>query len=234
MAFIPLLEIGKASNIQWGYANLGKALLHAGDLEDALAALSVSLLPLGHLKAEGLEDQPLAEGILARPTMHGETVAHVKESTLGLQQAKHAEYSSEHTPDGSPVTLFDFTDRFWECDGPCDTLGNQYRELHFCTICPDTCFCEKCILRIKATGARSDGAQSVKPLPYRRCDPNHTFVQAYPIPDLGGDALAATVNDGYVELCREWLRKVAERWADIEYTQELFGCEVSRATVHQD
>ena len=115
------------------------------------------------------------------------------------------------------VKLSSFSDKFWTCSGPCTTAGRSYQELYFCQICMETCFCEKCIVLVKggASGTNSgagDPSQSNARLPYRHCGPDHTFVQAYPIPDLGKKDMAATIREGYVELHQEWLDTLKAEW----------------------
>jgi hypothetical protein len=98
------------------------------------------------------------------------------------------------------VKLSSFTGTFWSCDGPCTTASRSYRELHFCRICNDTCFCEECFKLVKENK-----------LPYRHCSAEHEWVQAFPVPK-GTKDLAATIREGYVELHQEWLIKLREQW----------------------
>src|ERR1700743_510367 len=56
------------------------------------------------------------------------------------------------------VKLSSFMENFRGCDGDCTTVKQDYRELHFCQICYDTCFCENCIKLVKE-----------KKLPFRHC-----------------------------------------------------------------
>ena len=90
----------------------------------------------------------------------------------------------------------------WTCDGPCRSSPNSYREIHFCRICNDTCFCQDCIVLAK------EGK-----MPYRGCSPEHDWIQGYPLPEEVKALSAASVHDGFVELHQEWLSKLREQWA---------------------
>ena len=91
------------------------------------------------------------------------------------------------------------------CDGPCNTRFRKYkdppyRELYSCEDCVDTDFCEDCILIVK----RGE-------LPYRKCSPDHTFVQVFPIPEEVRDVAARWV-DGKMEVQRDWLDALRKEW----------------------
>jgi hypothetical protein len=118
-------------------------------------------------------------------------------------EEQQGENGSTRNPTTLPrVTLSDFT-TFWSCDGPCTTSTYKYRELHFCRICNNTCFCEECILLLKGNK-----------LPYRYCNPDHEWIQGLPAPKEMNDLAAASIRDGYVELHQEWLAKLREQWSE--------------------
>jgi len=95
---------------------------------------------------------------------------------------------------------------YFRCDGPCTTQFHTYKdppykELYFCEDCIDTCFCEDCF-PIAKKGE----------LPYRKCSPDHTFVQVFPIPEEAKEVAARFVDGKRVEVQKEWLEKLRQEW----------------------
>jgi tetratricopeptide (TPR) repeat protein len=231
---IEFLTDDDLSNDQWGYSTLGRTLLHAGDLENGLAALAVTLKAMEASQAQhacSLEVRSGEAVIKFTEAVDPPGVSDPSPSRQLIPPTKplvEEPSSASETPqtDRGPqpvlsklprVKLSSFSDAFWICDGPCTTPHHTYRELHFCIICNDTCFCEKCILLVKGSRSSSGDDQSEpKRLPYRKCSPDHTFVQAYPIRELGNKNLAATIRDGYVELNTEWLMSLKAQWTSTE------------------
>ena len=90
----------------------------------------------------------------------------------------------------------------WNCDGDCRARKTQYKELHFCEDCWDTCFCENCIVLVR------EGR-----LPFRKCSPKHSFVKMYPVSEQMRDVAATfTEPDLKLEVRRDWLDEMRKRW----------------------
>ena len=91
---------------------------------------------------------------------------------------------------------------WWTCDGLCRTRKSQYKELHFCEDCWDTCFCENCIILVR------EGR-----LPFRQCSPKHSFVQMYPVSEEMRDVAATfTESDTKLEMRKDWLDGMRKKW----------------------
>ena len=89
---------------------------------------------------------------------------------------------------------------FYSCAGECDTKKTDYRELHMCRVCFNTAFCETCIKLVKNNQ-----------LPFNKCNPAHSFVQAFPIPDEIQDTVAQLLY-GPAEFRIKWVEKLRKQW----------------------
>jgi tetratricopeptide (TPR) repeat protein len=95
---------------------------------------------------------------------------------------------------------------YWLCDGPCKTQFNSYKEplyneLYFCEDCLAACFCEECFPILKKGE-----------LPFRKCSPEHTFLQVYPVPKEAKDVAARFVDMKKVEVQKDWLDALRKAW----------------------
>jgi tetratricopeptide (TPR) repeat protein len=100
----------------------------------------------------------------------------------------------------------DFITYYYGCDGPCRTQFHTYKdppykELYFCEDCIDTCFCEDCF-PIAKKGE----------LPFRKCSPEHSFVQVFPIPVQVKDVAARFIDMKTVEVQKDWLDALRKEW----------------------
>ena len=88
----------------------------------------------------------------------------------------------------------------WSCDGPCQKVATAYRELHFCRICNDVCFCEECVDLIKTDM-----------LPDRKCAVDHAWVKVFPMVEE-----ATRITDAILEMRfeaqQEWLGGLRRVW----------------------
>ena len=85
----------------------------------------------------------------------------------------------------------------------CDYCGKDPREIsemYFCEVCLGKNWCNDCLSRVKDNS-----------LPWRQCNPNHSFYCAWPIPSEARD-LAAEFLGGEVALRREWLAGLRSEW----------------------
>ena len=105
-----------------------------------------------------------------------------------------------------PLEAIGFQAYYYPCDGPCNTQFHYYKEplykeLYFCEDCINTCFCEDCFPIAKKGG-----------LPYRKCSPDHKFVQVFPIPKEAMDVAARFFEGKTMEVQKGWLDKLREEW----------------------
>lgn len=91
---------------------------------------------------------------------------------------------------------------YWSCDGLCDTQFHSYKELYFCEECPDVCFCEDCFPILKKGQ-----------LPFRKCNPEHTFLQLLPVPTEAKDVAARFVDMKTMEVDKNWLDALRREWS---------------------
>jgi hypothetical protein len=243
---IELLEDDDPNNDQFGYFALAQTLLRAGDVDNGLASLSIVLQPLVRAREQEQEqaqaqraniesrdqespnpttseDDPPCESFISKVEM--DLYPSYSANTLDLNLGKDSDLMDKYNSESSPINppkadISSFV--YGVCDGPCSTLNLKYQEMHFCLICYDTSFCEKCILLVRPDnfGDNSNSAEHPNPvsgsrLPYWQCSPNHSWVQGYPLPVIPGKTdIAATVKDGYVEVRQGWLTRLREQWKD--------------------
>lgn len=94
------------------------------------------------------------------------------------------------------------------CDGIClnernlrNVYKTEHKELHFCAECPRVSFCETCFLLLKN-----------RTLPLRRCDPDHEFVQFFPVPEEA-KGVAVKFDGKTLEVQKEWVDSLRKQWA---------------------
>jgi hypothetical protein len=88
------------------------------------------------------------------------------------------------------------------CDGRCQRRCEIWTSIHACRTCVDTQFCDRCYEIVKAGK-----------LTFRKCDPDHDFLQIYPVtPEL----IAAAVRrvDGKYLPNQEWLDSLKKEWGN--------------------
>ena len=100
------------------------------------------------------------------------------------------------------IKLTNLSNYFWVCDGPCTTGQGNYRELHFCRTCYDTCFCEDCLKLVKA------GQVPLR----RKCTPDHNWLRIS-CPDLQLHA-GKTEIEGHNEGFEQLKARLLERWSN--------------------
>jgi hypothetical protein len=120
--------------------------------------------------------------------------AAVSEETSGSVQPENIKYAGfEH---------------MWNCDG-CASSRNKftqpYRELHFCRTCIDVCFCEACIVLLRA--GELDYSQG--------CRSSHEHVQIFPVGEKARE-LTDSLMEKRFEVQQEWLNGLRDIWGDAE------------------
>ena len=103
------------------------------------------------------------------------------------------------------LKAINFVAKYYQCDGPCTSPNfcskESYNEMYFCLECRDTNFCEDCVVIAKKGG-----------LPYRKCSPDHEFVQFLPVPEEAKDVAAKFVDGKTMEVNRDWLDTLRKEW----------------------
>ena len=214
-----------------GYITLGLTLLKAGDRENARAALAVTTAPLDRLKdvrraAQKISDDGETSVRVPLPSIDAATLAESLSPSLEKIETKDPEGTSpvgdsndadqnavapddngELDMDSAEINAqvkrsFELNISFvWGCDGKCIRPVEDWQEVHICEICPDyTCFCDECIKLVKAGT-----------LPFRKCDEDHTFYQAYPLSEEIRD-VATVRTEGKVLPRTEWLETLRKQW----------------------
>lgn len=91
-----------------------------------------------------------------------------------------------------------------ECNGPCNASYGDYTSLHICKICLGTKFCGACLQLVKE-----------EKLVCRDCSPQHSWYQAWPIPEGKAELVAEEKKEedggGWV-IRKEWLDRLRAEW----------------------
>jgi hypothetical protein len=100
-----------------------------------------------------------------------------------------------------------FTAAYRKCDGPCRSQFNRYKEplykeFYVCEDCLGTAVCEECFPIVKKGE-----------LPYRRCSPEHTFLQVFPVPEDARNVAARFVDMKTMEVQKDWLDGLRKEWS---------------------
>ena len=235
-------------NDQRAYAQLGQALLLAGDTLNASIALGVTTKPLDehtsspqqsideeNVNRQSFELVPTAAELAKlHPEVDTEQAAErqVGDPSVSDSPARQGTHLTEE--EAVPVSALDYrpaqgedeevdektatSDRdddkstvstnpkyagfgyLWSCDGPCQSPQQSYAEIHFCRVCNDVCFCEKCIQLV-----RNDE------MPFRRCAKDHPFVRAFPMIEEARRVTDALVERRF-EVQKAWLDGLREVW----------------------
>jgi len=184
---IEMLNDEDPSNDQRAYASLGMALVHAGDVEAGAPLLCLSAIS--------------SRDIFVNPVPIRETSNDVTNAEPDHDDNSHQLDNPTNVKSNLPlVKMSDFT-RYWICYGTCVSVIKRITELHFCQICNETVLCDQCLVTVKE-----------KKNKYRLCNPDHKWIQIYPVPEGMTEFGAATVRNGYVEVNRDWLEKLKADW----------------------
>ena len=216
-------------NDMFGYMSLARALLKAGDRENAGAAFAVTTTPLERLKDSRRtaqkasdKDETSKEKTIGVPLHSTNAAASTESLTSSMEKSKTKDPKektrvTDNDADDDPVAPDDDKveidsaemttqiqqpddDFSWSCDGRCCRRVEDWQELHFCEICIDTCFCDECIKLVK-TGT----------LPFRKCDAGHTFYQGYPLSEEMRD-VATVRTESKIVPRTEWLEALRKEW----------------------
>lgn len=185
---IALLRDSDPENDQQAYAYLGTTLLHAGQTNDALAALAVTLLPL------------------MSPEIKGKDKLDAKTEDKGQQESAEVDVPKTAPRNRLVVQAKGFI-YWWRCAGRCEKRKDEYKELYFCEDCTKACFCGDC----KALVARDQ-------LKFRRCSSEHKFSQALPVDTTQKEKAAKLDDETgqNVELNEAWISKLQKFWEQIK------------------
>ncbi|KAI0452637.1 hypothetical protein F5B21DRAFT_482373 [Xylaria acuta] len=109
--------------------------------------------------------------------------------------------SSKHQGDTGPIDplIFLFT-----CSGRCHRRRVDYRSLSLCEVCYNVGFCDECLQKLM------DGN-----LPFRICNPKHSFLQMYPPRGLvtkEAQGYMVRVNEKLVVNANDWLGMISRDW----------------------
>ncbi|MCJ1386683.1 hypothetical protein MMC17_009809 [Xylographa soralifera] len=88
----------------------------------------------------------------------------------------------------------------FSCDGICNSATYIYKELHFCRLCDNVCFCESCVQLPRQNK-----------LPYRICNPDHQMLRVFPLAPAAADMIDSLVARDFAPQVR-WLQELNETW----------------------
>ena len=91
---------------------------------------------------------------------------------------------------------------YWCCDGPCNTLLSDYAELWMCRMCPEFCFCEKCIKLHRREEILA-----------RIYTVDHPLVRIYPLTDEAREVTDALMEKRF-KVQQDWLNGLRKVWED--------------------
>ena len=211
-------------NDYFGYCDLARILLSAGDRDNAGAAFAVTTMPLDRLKenrraAPKASDEHKALKVKTRTIpLYSTARGALAESRPETPGSKDTEENPHFTNDNADVpddeidldsaemnTQIKQEDEvpffMWDCDGQCNRSVEDWDELHFCEVCINTCFCDECIKLVKS-----------RTLPFRKCDADHTFYQVYPPREELQD-VAMVRTEGKIVPRAEWVEALRKEWA---------------------
>lgn len=201
-------------NDQDAYAQLGAALLFAGDIPNASIAIGITMRPLEEQRQQSVfahdsqqdesvtpneEPVPLTESAINFASMnqdlpgpgHGEAQV----SDIAVHGA--ATDISQKKRVNPKYTGFEL---WWTCDGPCKSSKQSYTELYFCRICNHVCFCDKCLDLVRTNQ-----------MPFRRCASDHTHTRMFPVTEEAKRMTDALIDERF-EIQQEWLDGLKKIW----------------------
>lgn len=224
-----LLSDNDPWNDQQAYAQLGQALLCANDVGNACIALGVTMKPFEELRDDFHEDTTGSDDSNKAQELHEATKEVREDANLRIEQPsaeadKHGETNDEadyhpdqddpnadpKEPENSKYAGFEL---IWSCDN-CSASRNKlqdpYRELHFCRMCDDVCFCESCIgpLRDGELGFATDST----------CSNDHEHVMVFPVTQEA-KALTDALLEKRFEVQEKWLEQLWKTWGDDVFYQ---------------
>ena len=213
-------------NDMLGYQDLAFILLTAGDKDNAGAAFAVITEPIDRLKdnrraarkASDEDEAFEAKTTRVRAPLHSTVIGAEAESIIEKAESGDTEENPQVTDDNAVVpddnidtdsaemnTQIESEDDMpvllWSCDGKCNRKVEDWQEIHICEICINIGFCDECIKLVKS-----------RTLPFRKCDANHTFYQAYPPREELQD-VATVRTEGKIVPRVEWLEALRKEWA---------------------
>lgn len=171
-------------NDQDAYSQLGAALLCANDISNARIALGITMKPIEDAQNKVNLNRENDKAFIA------ESAAVKDDATTNTSTAERMEAINEKYAGFRLLHA---------CDGICDTAQQDYRELHFCRFCWDTCFCEKCLPLVKS------GEISMV------CSKDHEHVAIFPMSSDAKRIADALVDKRYEEQV-EWLEELKQTW----------------------
>ena len=207
-------------NDQQAYGQLGAALMASKDIHNASIAIGITMRPLEDAQRasrsasgnETIRDTEIAsipegavsqdsrvDGPVASTEMTSNTLKTSDQATTTTRDHEEIDSSAMELPKPDVPKYAGF-ECMWSCDGPCETPKTEYRELHFCRVCNDICFCEECIALVKGDK-----------MPYRCCYSDHSHVQMFLVSED-----ARRITDALIErrfaVQQEWLDGLRKEW----------------------
>ncbi|OQN99698.1 hypothetical protein B0A48_14468 [Cryoendolithus antarcticus] len=211
-------------NDQQACAQLGQALLCANDMGNACIALGITMTPFEELTRKQNSASEVQLGY-ARPQGDLATEREAsKDDNRDLQKTGDKGVTDEEYDEqpGQPV-IEDGVDAdpdepenlkyagfelIFSCDN-CklsrDRLQNPYKELHFCRMCNDVCFCEDCIEQLRK-GELDFATDST-------CSSDHKHVMVFPVTQEAR-ALTDALLQKRFEVQEQWLHQLWKTWGD--------------------
>lgn len=215
-------------NDQLAYAQLGQALLCAKDVGNACIALGITMKPFEELLKNGqnstYEDQIESD----RPEVDLENEKEAREDGTQdpwetVDEESKDEEDGEQSDQPNQLAEKDIVDAdleepenfkyagfelMWRCDNCAlsrNKLHDPYKELHFCRLCDNVCFCESCIGPL-LNGDLEFATDST-------CSSDHTHVKVFPVTEEAR-ALTDALLDKRFEVQERWLNSLWKIWGD--------------------
>jgi hypothetical protein len=213
-------------NDQLAYAQLGQALLCANDVENACIALGITMKPFEELRndqnsisGDQVESDRPQVGLEIEKEASKDGKKDLRETTdkeredeeYGEQADQPADKDDvDADPDAPENFKYAGFELIWRCDKCAlsrDKLQNPYKELHFCRMCDNVCFCENCIgpLRKGELEFATDSTCS--------SDHEHEHVKVFPVTQEAR-ALTDALLEKRFEVQEQWLHQLWKTWGD--------------------
>ena len=216
---IEILTNDDPSDDIFGYGSLGETLLLARDKVNAAAAFSIAnsfigkskeLRDVNRLRNERRRGSSRPTAVTAPPFKQADGLdgaasrpqpGQLSEANDNKERAANKVVDANYVDEAEePVTGSNNNIFLWYCDGLCKRAAVAWTSLHWCEFCLETCFCDKCIEKVKAGT-----------LPFRKCSSEHTFFQVYPI-DKSMEEIAAVKEDGMTKPHVQWLDRLRREY----------------------
>jgi tetratricopeptide (TPR) repeat protein/Cdc6-like AAA superfamily ATPase len=220
--------------VEQAYQNLSETLLMAGDKTNAAAASAAVFALLDKVKAgrnagkqatkmrrrdvneenatedekEVAEHNTAVTGMIPTESVGSNELQAIANPTEAPEASEHEGDSipteTDTNPDGE-VFEYDVrestTFKMWKCDGDCRHNLEEMAEVYVCETCLSTYFCDECVELVRT-----------KALPFRKCDAEHTFYRAYPVPDKLEEIATVGVYER-IQPRMEWVEGLEKEWA---------------------